>query len=113
MSTENHPEPTLIVIFGAGGDLTWRKLVPALFDLYLDKRLPEQFAVIGVEGKPFPDEEFRQHLGEGVDRFSRRGKADQAAWKAFAPRLTCIHGDFADPDAFGRLANRLADQEKA
>ena len=113
MSSETHPQPTAIVIFGAGGDLKWRKLVPALFDLSLDKHLPEQFAVIGVEGKPLPDEEFRQRLQEGVDRFSRRGKADQAVWKAFAPKLTCIHGDFADPGAYGKLADRLADQEKA
>ncbi len=113
MATDSRPEPTTIVIFGAGGDLTWRKLVPALFNLFLDKRLPEQFAVMGVELKPMPDEKFRQRLRQGVDQFSRRGKADEAAWKAFARALTCIQADFADPGAYAKLADRLADQEKA
>ena len=51
-------EPTIIVIFGAGGDLTWRKLIPALYNLYLDQWMPEHFAVIGVDRKDMSEEEF-------------------------------------------------------
>ncbi len=112
MATDTRPDPTVIVIFGAGGDLTWRKLVPALFNLFLDKHLPEHFAVIGVELKPLSDEEFRERLRQGVDQFSRRGKVDEAAWEAFAPALTCIQADFADPGAYSKLRDRLAAQDK-
>jgi glucose-6-phosphate 1-dehydrogenase len=55
-------EPTVIVIFGAGGDLTQRKLLPALYNLYLDNWLPDQLAVIGVDLKPMSDDEFRRHI---------------------------------------------------
>ena len=51
MDEHSHPGPTVLVIFGVAGDLTWRKLMPALYNLYLDKWLPEQFAVIGVDRK--------------------------------------------------------------
>ncbi|MFN2219404.1 MAG: glucose-6-phosphate dehydrogenase, partial [Anaerolineae bacterium] len=76
MSESIHPVPATIVIFGAGGDLTWRKLVPALYNLSLDGYLPARFAVIGVDRKEMTDDDFREHLRDGVDQFSRRGKAD-------------------------------------
>ena len=73
------PGATQLVIFGGGGDLTWRKLVPALYDLFLDKWMPERFAVIGIGRRPTSDEEYRKHLRAGVDEFSRHGKPDDAA----------------------------------
>ena len=57
-----HTGPTVLVIFGVAGDLTWRKLIPALYNLYLDKWLPEQFAVIGVDQKEMSSDELRQRL---------------------------------------------------
>ena len=74
MEPSIHPEPAVVVIFGAAGDLTWRKLVPALYNLFLDKWLPDRFAVVGVDRKEMSIDEFRQRLREGVDTFSRRGK---------------------------------------
>ena len=111
MQTSIHPEPTILVIFGAGGDLTWRKLVPALYNLYLDKWLPEQFAVLGLDLKPMSDDDFRSHLREGVDQFSRRGKADDQSWAAFAQQVSIVAADFADPHAYTALAERIAAQE--
>lgn len=76
MTTRVHPlpGPFVIVIFGAGGDLTRRKLIPALHNLYLGNWLPEKFAIIGVDRKNLSDEGFRHNLrAEGVDEFSRRG----------------------------------------
>jgi len=69
-------EPTVIVIFGASGDLTRRKVVPALYNLFLDHWLPERFAVIGFARTSFTETSFREHLREGVDQFSRRGKTN-------------------------------------
>ncbi len=113
MERGNHPQPTVFVIFGAGGDLTWRKLVPALHNLYLDGHLPEHLAVLGVDSKALGEEKFREHLREGVDQFSRRGKTKKKEWDEFASRLSYLGGDFAEPQTGEALADRLQtfDQE--
>jgi glucose-6-phosphate 1-dehydrogenase len=102
-----HPEPAALIIFGAGGDLTWRKLTPALYDLYLDGWLPEQFAVIGLDLKEMSDDEFREHLRDGVDRFSRRGKTKDEEWNPFAANLFFTSADFDDPDTYDALEQSL------
>lgn len=100
-------EPTVMVIFGAGGDLTWRKLVPALYNLYLDRRLPERLAIVGVARKEMDDDGFRRRLREGVDLFSRRGKADDVAWNEFAGRLSYFAGDFTAAETGALLGRRI------
>ena len=85
--------PTVMVIFGGSGDLSWRKLVPALYNLYLDKWLPENFAVLGLGRKDLNDADFRTHLHQGVDKFSRRGKAAKADWDKFAKNIYYLKGD--------------------
>jgi glucose-6-phosphate 1-dehydrogenase len=105
-------EPTVIVIFGAGGDLTWRKLVPALYNLFLDKCMPQRFAIIGLDRTGMNDDEFRRHLRQGVDQFSRRGPADDQTWNDFASRVTCSEADFSNPASYSALSDRMAAQEK-
>jgi len=105
-------EPTILVIFGAGGDLTWRKLVPALYNLCLDNMLPDRFAIFGVDMKPMTVDEFRRHLREGVDQFSRRGKTSDEEWNTFAPYLNYLPADFGDPKFFGMLSARPQALEK-
>ncbi len=113
MADDNdRPGPTAIVIFGAAGDLTWRKLVPALYNLNLDKWLPDQFQVIGIDVKAMGDDEFRQHLRQGVNRFSRRGPVTSDDWNAFAPCVNLIVGDFGDQSLFDNLAKRLDDIDR-
>ena len=106
------PDPTIMVILGASGDLTQRKLVPALYDLYLDKWLPEQFAIIGVSRTGMKDKQFREHLRSGVDRFSRRCKSNDPDWAAFAPHLTYVAADPILADTHDMLAERLRSQEE-
>ncbi|HLJ61437.1 MAG TPA: glucose-6-phosphate dehydrogenase [bacterium] len=101
------PGPTSIVIFGAGGDLAWRKLVPALYNLFLDEWLPTEFAVVGVDRKPLEDDAFRQHLRDGVDQFSRRGRADDASWRAFAGRISFLSLDFVNSGGGEAIAAHL------
>ncbi|MFN4259970.1 MAG: glucose-6-phosphate dehydrogenase [Gemmataceae bacterium] len=108
MNNTSHPQPTVVVIFGAGGDLAWRKLAPALYNLYLDRWLPENCAIIGVDRRDLNDDTFRQHLLEGINQFSRSGPVDPAAWSAFAGRLSYMVADFDDAQAFAALAERLA-----
>jgi glucose-6-phosphate 1-dehydrogenase len=105
-------EPIQLVIFGAGGNLTWRKLMPVLYNLFLGEWLPDRFAVIGVDRKAMSDIEFRQHLHQGGDRFSRCGNADDEAWHAFAQHLAFISADVADSAAYAALADRLSAQDK-
>ncbi|MFN2147760.1 MAG: glucose-6-phosphate dehydrogenase, partial [Anaerolineales bacterium] len=109
-----HPGPTLLVIFGAAGDLTWRKLVPAVYNLFLDEWLPEQFLIIGVDRKEMDEGKFCQHLKDGVDRFSRRGKTDSKTWDSFSTHIcSYISADFKQDVTYTRLAEELRSREEA
>jgi glucose-6-phosphate 1-dehydrogenase len=99
--------PTAFVIFGGAGDLAWRKLIPALFNLWLDKWLPAQFQIIGVDAKGTPADEYLQHLREGIDAFSRQGQATDADWQAFSAHIAYLHADFADAACYAQLATKL------
>ncbi|MFN8373176.1 MAG: glucose-6-phosphate dehydrogenase [Anaerolineae bacterium] len=77
---------TTVVIFGASGDLTQRKLIPALYNLYLKKRLPEKFNVVGVSRTPFTHDEFRAKVRAGVQEFSGSSYEEQT-WNEFAPHV--------------------------
>ncbi len=96
------PPPCLLVIFGASGDLTKRKLVPALYGLYREKLLPEGFAVLGISRTPFSDEAFRDHLRDGLPE-----GADPASWDDFAGRLFYQPGDIGDPQGTRALGERI------
>jgi glucose-6-phosphate 1-dehydrogenase len=112
MQANIHTESAVVVVFGAGGDLTRRKLIPALFSLYLEEWLPEQFLIIGLDRVQMDDQAFHQRLREGVDCFSRWGKAETEIWERFASHLTYVIADFTDPEAFARLSDQIANQEK-
>jgi glucose-6-phosphate 1-dehydrogenase len=99
--------PTILVIFGAAGDLTWRKLTPALYSLFLDGWLPDQFAVLGLDRSDSSDEAFREHLREGVEKNSRRGDIEGGRWEAFAENLTFQKADFEDDKSYAALAKHL------
>ena len=104
-------EPTIFTIFGGAGDLTWRKLVPALYNLYLDGQLPERMAVLALDAKEMDDDALRTRLRDSVDRFSRRGKTDKKTWDRFAECISYSSGDFADKRTGASLKKKLADIE--
>ena len=110
ISTKPILSPVSIVIFGATGDLAWRKLAPALYNLLLDRQLPEHFAVIGISRKNKSSEEFRLRLRDGAHRFG--GGVDEKTWNKFAPNLSYISGDFADPSTYAALDKQLKTHEK-
>jgi len=107
------PNPTSLVIFGGGGDLAWRKLVPALYDLYLDDWLPDKFTVLGLDLKKFSAQKFRDHLREGVDKFSRHGKTKAAEWKKFASKINYADADFTDSKIYEEIETQLEKTEKS
>ena len=111
MEPSTQPGPTVIIIFGAGGDLTWRKLVPALYSLQREQWLPGRFAIIGLDRKPMGDEEFRLRLRGGADRFSRGGRTDDGSWNDFAARVSYFAADFESPGTYAALAGRLREKD--
>jgi glucose-6-phosphate 1-dehydrogenase len=99
-------EPATVVIFGGGGDLAHRKLLPALYNLHLDGLLPDPFAVVGVGRKKWSDDAYRAFAREGVEHFSRR-LPDQEHWQTFARALYFVEADLEDPSALATLGARL------
>ncbi len=101
------PDNCVMTIFGASGDLTHRKLIPALYNLAVDGLLPKNFAVVGFARKPKTDESFRQEAYEGVKEFSRRKSIDEAVWAQFSQLLHYHQGDYGEPMAYEGLNQRL------
>lgn len=107
------PQPCVLVIFGGDGDLAWRKLLPAVYNLNADGVLPSHFAVVcfGLpsteEGKHGnPDDYIRKRARDGISRFSRQG-IDESHWEDFARALFFVPGSFGDSTAYQRLKARL------
>ncbi len=112
MEKSIRPEPAVLVIMGGGGDLTRRKLVPALYDLYQGGWLPEQLALVGVDAKAVAPAEFRERLRQGVEQFSRAGHTDAGAWRPFEAGLHFQQMDFLDPAGYPRLAAMIGELEE-
>ncbi len=103
--------PCAMVIFGAGGDLTKRLLIPAIYNLAAGKLLPEQFAVIGVSIEPFSTEEFRQQATKDIHQFATCEVKDES-WDWFVKRIYYVSGDFHDANLYAKLKETLAQTEK-
>ena len=112
MNTNDHLEPTVFVIFGGAGDLTWRKLMPALFDLSQDQSMPADFAVIAVDRVDLNDENLRRRLHDGVKKFSRHGKVPGHAWSEFAKHIHYQQGDFKKLHTYTALGAQCVKLEK-
>jgi glucose-6-phosphate 1-dehydrogenase len=98
------------VIFGASGDLTQRKLVPSLFNLCRKDRLPKQFRIVGYGNTAFTDEQFREHLKEGLKEFASFKYSEQE-WERFAAQLVYLQGRYTDLADFKKLEKFLQDWE--
>src|SRR5437667_6086711 len=106
LSTRAVPQPCSVVIFGATGDLTHRKLLPALYNLAADGELPPAVTVIGFARREKTDEDFRREMEEAVRKFSRQTVRDEI-WKTFSQSIFYHQSDFADESGFKSLAARL------
>ncbi len=99
--------PVALVIFGASGDLTQRKLLPALFHLYDAGLLARDSAVVGFSRTPLTDDAFRELARQGVQQFSRHARIREETWREFAGLLGYEQGRFDDPASYQRLRARL------
>ena len=106
--TRKPVEPCSIVIFGASGDLTARKLIPALYHLFKEKQLPPAFRIIGFARREKTDESFRIELREALNQFSRTKPVDDKVWSEFAANVVYCMGDLTDPVAYQKLEQQLA-----
>ena len=92
--------PTIFLIFGGTGDLTKRKIMPALYNLFLDGWLPDNFAVIGTSSTKMSDDKYKSELLSAVNQFSRKGKAKKEDWSKFSSHISHQTADIKDPEAF-------------
>lgn len=106
---ENHKRPssTLIFIFGGSGDLNYRKLSPALYNLFIDDWMPEKFSVVGIGRSEYSDENYRSHLLEGIKQFSRRKDVPDAKWQAFSPHISYLRMDAEKDEEYNLIGDLI------
>src|SRR5262245_44510469 len=105
-------EPLTFVLFGATGDLSGRKILPALFALWQGKFLPEKISVIGVAIEKLSDDQFRDLALKSVKEHGRLKPSDDDEWNRFAALLSYQSVDFASADSFAMLGTRVTQLEK-
>ncbi|MEG3968207.1 glucose-6-phosphate dehydrogenase [Microcoleus sp. T2B6] len=108
---ERVPEPQILVIFGASGDLTQRKLVPAIYQMKRDRRLPPETTVVGVARRPWSHDYFREQMREGIEEFGG-GIGNEEFWQEFAKGLYYCPGDIDNPESYQKLKAFLAELDE-
>ncbi|MGH7996573.1 MAG: glucose-6-phosphate dehydrogenase [Opitutaceae bacterium] len=111
LSKHRGAPPTVVVIFGASGDLTARKLIPAVYNLSYDNLLPADFFLVGFGRSAIPDEQFRSHAAAAIKEFSRR-ELNPEMWRRVAENTTYVSGGYDEKAAFDRLADHIAGIER-
>jgi glucose-6-phosphate 1-dehydrogenase len=110
---ERRVPPCAIVIFGASGDLSKRKLLPSLYRLFFEGRISTEFAVIGSSRTPMSDDQFRERMRESVSKFLEDAPFDEDVWKSFAQCLFYVPGDLSNPESYGHIRQKLDQVEKS
>jgi glucose-6-phosphate 1-dehydrogenase len=109
---KQNPPASVIIIFGAGGDLSWRKLIPSIYSLFCEGWLPEKFIILGIDQKELSQEEFKKNLYQGVNKFSRLRPIDQDGWSRFSYLIEYIQADFGKAETYQRLKEKLVSIDK-
>ena len=104
---EHTADPCSVIIFGASGDLTKRKLVPALYRLVQQRLLPAEFAIVGQARTPLSDDQFRDKMKTSVGQFSEARQVDDEVWNSFAQGLFYLPADIGSPDDYKKLSDLL------
>ena len=108
LQQERTAEPLIMVIFGASGDLTQRKLIPAIYQLKKERRLPPEITILGTARRDWSDEFFREHLRQGVEEFGD-GIGSEELWKAFAEGIFYFSGNMDQPESYEAMKTLLSD----
>lgn len=108
LQQDRTPDPQILVIFGASGDLTQRKLVPSLYQMKRERRLPPELTIVGVARRDWSHDYFREHMLEGVENYGG-GIGNQVEWNSFAQGLFYCAGDIDKPESYHKLKAFLAE----
>jgi glucose-6-phosphate 1-dehydrogenase len=110
---ERVPDPSILTLFGATGDLAHRKVIPAVYHLWRTNLLPHEFVLLALGRRPYDDESFRTEVHKALEQYSRVLPLDEAAWRSFSHRIRYQRLDFDDPKGFDTLAKRLDELDQA
>jgi len=110
VNDERKPEQCNLIIFGATGDLTKRKLIPALFEMYSEQMLPEKFNILGVTRGDMSDKDFRRRMKEANEEFGKR-KSNSDSWEEFENHLHCCPIDYDERNSFENLKKTIESAE--
>ncbi|MDY6806704.1 MAG: glucose-6-phosphate dehydrogenase [Cyanobacteriota bacterium] len=105
------PDPQILTIFGASGDLTQRKLVPALYQMRLERKIPPELTIVGVARRDWSHDYFRQHMREGVEQFGG-GLQSEEIWNDFAKGLFYCSGNMDQAESYQKLKDFLAELDE-
>jgi glucose-6-phosphate 1-dehydrogenase len=111
---ENHKRPpaTVLFIFGGSGDLNFRKLSPALYNLFIDNWMPEKFSIIGIGRTPYSDADYRIRLLDGIKQFSRRKEVADNQWQSFSQHVSYLKMDAEKDERYSGISECIQQKEK-
>jgi glucose-6-phosphate 1-dehydrogenase len=109
---ERTADPCTVIIYGASGDLTKRKLVPALYRLTQERLVPGEFAIVGVSRSAMSHDDFRAKMKDAVATFSEAKRVDEAVWESFAKGIFYLPGDIGSPESYKQLSDLLDQIDK-
>lgn len=112
MDLHKRPSASLIFIFGGSGDLNYRKLSPALYNLFIDEWMPEKFHIVGIGRTNYSDEKYRDHLFEGIQQFSRRKDEKNGKWEAFSKHVSYLAMDAGNEADYAKIAEIVKEKEQ-
>jgi glucose-6-phosphate 1-dehydrogenase len=111
MQNHKRPPASLIFIFGGSGDLNYRKLSPALYNLFIDEWMPEKFGIVGIGRSQYNDEEYRKRLLNGIQSFSRRKGEPNGHWDEFSQHVTYLQMDAEKEGDYQKIAEVVKAKE--
>ncbi|KQS33770.1 glucose-6-phosphate dehydrogenase [Dyadobacter sp. Leaf189] len=112
MQSNKRPPASVLFIFGGSGDLNYRKLTPALYNLFLDNWMPDQFAIAGIGRSPYTNEAYHEHLLDGVTKFSRRKGKQNGHWTEFTEHVSYLQMDGDDAAAYHKITDLVKQKEE-
>src|SRR5579871_675454 len=112
MQNHKRPPASLLFIFGGSGDLNFRKLSPALYNLFIDEWMPEKFSIVGIGRTEFTDENYRAKLLDGIKQFSRRKDEQNGKWQTFSQQISYLQMDAEKDEEYQKIAEIVKSKEQ-
>ena len=110
--SKGNRQSVIFIVFGATGDLNWRKITPAIYNLYLGNWLPEQFSILGIGRRDLTVEAFRDKLQEGISQFVRNGKSDEDSWREFSGNISYLSADVNEAKSYQQIEKLIGQRKK-